>query len=114
MKRVYVAGKYSADNVIDVLSNIRNGVDFAANVLIDGYAVFCPHLDHHFAISMWGDDITKKMYQDNSMAWLEVSDAVFVMPDSEKSHGVQREIERAMELGIPVVRTFPALRGALK
>ena len=48
------------------------------------------------------------------MAWVEVSDAIFVMRDSEKSGGVQREIARAQELGIPVCYTFEELRKALK
>lgn len=114
MKRVYVAGKYSASDVIDVLSNIRDGINHGALLLSMGYAVFCPFLDHHFAMSAWGSVLTKKQYQDNSMAWVEVSDAVFVMPHSEKSHGVQAEIARAKLLGIPVVYSLEALSEVIK
>ncbi|KKL26448.1 hypothetical protein LCGC14_2395160, partial [marine sediment metagenome] len=38
-----------------------------------------------------------------SIAWLEVSDEVWVMPNSENSKGTQVEIKRAKELNIPVV-----------
>ena len=42
MKRVYVAGAYSADNVIDVLENIRRGIEKCAELLGEGIAPFCP------------------------------------------------------------------------
>jgi Domain of unknown function (DUF4406) len=113
MKRVYVAGKYSADNVIDVLENIKQGINHGALVLKMGCAVFCPHLDHHFAMSAWGSILSKKQYQDNSMAWLEVSDIVYIMPDSKDSRGVQREIERAKELHIPICYSLNELREAI-
>lgn len=102
MKRVYIAGCYSADNVIDVLANIRKGIAKSAEIMNLGFAVFSPWLDFQLALSPYGSCLVKSDYQDNSMAWLEVSDAVFVLPNSEKSGGVQREIERAKKLGIPV------------
>ena len=36
------------------------------------------------------------------MAWLEVSDEVWVLPNSENSKGTQGEIKRAEKLDIPV------------
>lgn len=102
MKRVYLAGKYSADNIIDCLSNINEGITCGAMLLSKGYAVFCPFLDHHFALTPYSPLLEKKHYQNNSMAWVDVSDALLIMPHSEGSKGVQREIERAKDLGIPV------------
>ena len=103
MKKVYVAGPYSADNIIQVLSNIRNGIETAVGLIHLGHAVFCPHLDFLFALVMGGESLTKEQFQANSMAWVEVSDVVYVMPGSEKSNGVKREVERAQSLKIPVV-----------
>jgi len=37
------------------------------------------------------------------MGWLEVSDCIYVLKNSEKSKGTQGEIKRARELGIPVL-----------
>ena len=36
------------------------------------------------------------------MAWLEVSDAVVLVPGWEQSNGTKKEIEVAEKLGIPV------------
>ena len=48
MKRIYVAGKYSADNVIDVLNNIHIGTKKCVEILKQGDAPFCPWLDYQF------------------------------------------------------------------
>jgi hypothetical protein len=40
-----------------------------------------------------------------------VSDVVFLVPGWENSKGTAMEIERAKELGIPIVRTFEVLMG---
>ena len=110
MKRIYIAGQYSADNVIDVLANINKGIEWGAMLLSRGYAVFCPFLDHHFALTAYGAGISKTQFQANSMAWVEVSDAVFIIPGSRISGGVQREIDRAKELRIPVYFSFDELQ----
>jgi len=36
------------------------------------------------------------------MGWLEVSDCIYVLKDSEKSKGTQAEIKRAKELNIDI------------
>lgn len=103
MKRIYLAGAYSSDNIIGVLDNIRAGQRAGAIAMMRGYAIFCPWLDYqlHFHLRE-GEQIEKKIYQDNSMAWLEVSNEVWVLPGWEKSNGTKREIERARQLKIEV------------
>lgn len=85
MKRVYVAGAYSADNVLDVLRNIGRGEHYAAKLFGLGFAPFCPWHDKDYAIRNWDKDITVQMFYDYSMAWLEVSDIVFLVPGWENS-----------------------------
>jgi hypothetical protein len=103
MKRVYVAGAYSADNVVSVLDNMRRGMRVSTEVLLAGYAPFCPWLDYHFQLMLReGETLTVRDYYQYSLAWLEASDAVLVLPDSENSKGTQAEIARARELNIPV------------
>ena len=40
MKRVYVAGAYSGDNVIEILQNIGRGEWYSAQIFKLGYAPF--------------------------------------------------------------------------
>ena len=102
MKRIYVAGPYSGPDVITILGNIKRGIELSLRIMKLGHAVYCPWLDWQFGIQA---DLTKEQYQANSMAWVEVSDAVVLVGGWEKSGGTIREINRAMELGIPVFKT---------
>jgi len=102
-KRVYIAGCYSADNVLQVLDNIRIGMRMGTELMLKGYAPFCPWLDHQFQFMLQGDEkFEVKDYYEYSMSFLEACDCVFVLPNWEKIHGTSKEIERAKELFIPV------------
>jgi len=100
--RVYVAGLYSSDNVLGVLSNIRKGNHVAYQLLHQGFAPFSPWLDYHFVLEDHTNDLTVQDFYDYSMAWLRASDAVLVQGNWQKSHGTQEEIEEANKLNIPV------------
>ena len=111
MKRIYIAGAYSADNVIGVLDNMRRGMRAATEVLLAGYAPFVPWFDHQFHFMLREDEkLTVADYQRYSMAWLEASDAVMVVPGWENSKGTKAEIARAREIWIPVAHGFQDLR----
>lgn len=111
MKRVYVAGAYSANNVLTVLDNIRKGMRGGLDVLLLGYAPFVPWFDFHFQLMLQGNEkLTVDDYYQYSLAWLEVSDAVYVLPGYEESKGTAAEIARAHELGIPVYYDLMDLR----
>ncbi len=97
--RIYVAGRYSDNNIIGCLNNIRDGIRFCADLVKRGHEPFCPFLDHQFQFYA---DLTIEDYYRYSMAWLEVSEEVWILPNSENSKGTQKEIERAKELGISV------------
>lgn len=106
MLKVYVAGKYSDDNVLAVLNNIRKGIQLCKDLFMMGYAPFCPWLDHMYVLVMNGYDmenLSVANFHEYSMEWLKVSDCVLVIPDRiETSNGVQNEIARAKELNIPI------------
>lgn len=110
MIRVYVAGKYDDNNIISALENMRLGMKVSTELLLKGYAPFCPWLDYHFVLMCPdGKHIEKSVYHKYSVQWLEVSDCVLALPNWENSGGAKREIARAKELGIPVYYSIPEL-----
>ena len=110
IERVYVAGAYSADNVITVLDNMREGMRLSTQVLLAGFSPFSPWLDYHFQLNLRdGETLTVKNYYKYSMAWLDVSDAMLLVPGWKKSKGTLAEMDRAAELGIPIFNTLDGL-----
>jgi len=107
MIRVYIAGAYSADNVTELQANMRRGIVKSVEVLQAGYAPFCPWIDFQFGLHA---EIDIDTYYDYSMAWLQVSDAVLLVPGWEGSKGVRAEIAEAKRLKIPVCYTIEELK----
>lgn len=108
MKRIYVAGKYSDDDVMSVFGNMRRGIALSVEVLKAGYAPFTPWLDYHFCLEHPFDLQTMYEY---SLAWLDVSDAVLVVEEGwAESRGTIKEIDRAKNLHIPVYWSFDKLK----
>jgi len=103
MKRVYVAGKYDDKDIISILNNMRLGIRTCTELLLKGFAPFCPWLDYHFALMLRDNEkLDRESYLKYSMTWLGVSDCVLTLPNWEKSVGALDEIEKAKKLGIRV------------
>ena len=102
MKTVYVAGSYSSPDVIEVFNNMRRGMEMSYRVLASGFAPFCPWLDFHFKLLDGLNVLKLQDFYDYSLAWLEKSDMLLVLPNSGSSVGTQAEIKRAKELNIPI------------
>lgn len=107
MNRIYVAGAitpYGSEHpVFGFLGNIARGIRASLDLLLKGFAPFCPFLDFQYWFFMRnGENITEKMIKELSMAWLEVCDAVLVLSKYRKSQGTLAEIQRARELDIPI------------
>ena len=107
--KIYIAGRYSADNIIDGLRNIGRGQQEAAFLFELGFAPFSPWWDRSFVLDNPNGDYSKQMFYDASLAWMEVSDAVYVISGKGDGGGVDAEIKRAGELGIPVFYEIEAL-----
>ena len=105
-KRVYIAGSISSHNLLTSLENIRKGIKLSVEVLKANFAPFSPFIDFQFSLV---EPITIDEYYGYSMAWLEVSDAVLLVEGWENSKGTKAEIQRAMELNIPVFSSLTTL-----
>jgi len=104
--RVYVAGKYSAGNVMDVLDNMRVGMRTATELFLRGYHPFVPWFDYHF---IWQSrpDIGEKgptleNYYEHGLDWLSASDVLYVLEGYEGSRWTHEEIRWAKDNNIPV------------
>jgi len=110
MKRIYLAGTMSDPNCLQFLENLRKGIRVSAELVLLGYHPFSPFIDFQFFLALRHDEkITLDMIQAYSMSWLEVSQAVLVLPDYEFSKGTIAEIKRAEELGIPIYYSMEEL-----
>jgi hypothetical protein len=112
MKRIFVAGPYSADNVIAMLDNISAGLRMSTRIMLAGGSPFCPFADFLMHLVLRdGESLGVNDYYAHSLEWLEVADAVMVLPGWEASKGTLAELDRARLLGIPVFYDFHSLKG---
>jgi len=107
MIRVYIAGAITATGAehptIGFLTNIRNGIRTTVEVLLKGYAPFCPFIDYQYWLLLRGEEkITPETILQISCEFLRVSNAVLIVPGWENSYGTKQEIELASSLSIPV------------
>jgi hypothetical protein len=115
LRRVYVAGSITprgnhSHPGIEFMSNIRKGIRASVDVIQKGYAVFCPFLDYQYLLVLEDDEtLEPSHFYESSMAYLEVSDAVLVLPGWENSSGTKAEIERARLLKIPIFFNLQAM-----
>ena len=110
MVRVYVAGPYSADNIIECLQNIGHGESVCADLFCAGLYPFCPWHDKDYVIKNWHRDQAVEQFYRYSMAWLEVSDCMLVLDGWENSKGTKAEMAYASDtLGIPIYFSVSAL-----
>jgi hypothetical protein len=133
MKRIFVMGLYSKTTggmlvrELELLRNIRRGIDACAMLVDEGFAPFCPWFDFLYILIGEGPklkyypewerysvvpmQITIEQLQAISIAWLKQADACYLIsPIYPDNSGIVEEIKWAVELGIPVFKDLPALR----
>lgn len=98
MKRIYVAGPYTAKNSRDTQLNVNKAISIGCKLLKKGYAPFIPHLCHYIWIHPDGD-FEYEVWTSYDMEWLKACDAFFLI---ESSPGTCRELEEARKMGIPI------------
>jgi hypothetical protein len=107
MLRVYIAGPISGDSVIDILDNLRTGMQVSYDVVKAGFAPVTPF--HNFLFSLTGP-MTLKEYYDYTLALVCVCNAVLLVDGWQTSSGALREVEKAKKQGIPVFESLEALQ----
>jgi len=115
IKRVYVAGLLtprgikSTNPAIEYLINISDLVDASLDLIEAGYTPFCPALDFLYFIKM-KKRITEPMIKRLSKDWLEVSDAILLTHQWQKSPGTLAELEYAKKNYIPSFESIEELK----
>ena len=114
MRRIYVAGAITPTGpghpVIEFLNNQRRGIRTAVDLLLRGYAPYCPFLDNLYWLTLReGEEIPPSTIYEVSLAMLEMCDALLLVPGWERSEGTRNELERARQLDIPIFHNQQAL-----
>ena len=108
MKTAYICGPMTprgnrpeAPNpAIEYLLNLRAMIQAAIALINKGYAPYCPGLDMQYFLGLpAGETISENIIKAVSMAFLDVSDIIVLLPGWEASEGCQAEFTRAVELG---------------
>ena len=98
MKFVYVAGKYRGKNSNEVFNNILAARRCAEIIAERGDFPVCPHMNGMFMDGIQDDAFWLK----GTLELMEKCDVVWAMKGWSASEGARGEIERALELGMPV------------
>lgn len=106
--RVYIAGPIKSLDPSQYLKNVYRMINRADEVKQLGFAVYVPALDMLMGTTTgrW----VREDYLENSLAWLEVSDALLYDSEEQMSDGVSYEIAFARDHGIEVFNDIEALK----
>ena len=108
--RIYVAGAYDTVDQVKLFQNISRGLRASTELILAGFSPFCSWIDILYKILLKeGETLSRAELFEYVTAWLPVSDAVLVLPESEDSVGTKEEMRLARELGIPVFYTMEDL-----
>ena len=100
MKLIFVAGPYRGNGDNRVFENIMHARTASRKLWLDGWAVFCPHLNSLF---MDGSDIEPMSFLDADLIILKHCDAIFMLKGWENSFGASGELEAAMRLKLEII-----------
>jgi len=115
LKRIFISGPITPRGrrgdcdghpAVEYIFNIKDMILAANQLARKGWAPFCPGLDFlNFLLSAPEDQLLKRIWSID-LAWLEVSDAVLMMPGWEESSGACKEYATAIGLHLPVYHSI--------
>lgn len=104
--KIYIAGALNSD-ACGYIENLSRMTKYANKVKRLGNAVFSPGND--FIQGLVDGGFKYEDYFNNSLLLLASSDAMFIVPGSEKSEGVAKEKIFAEKKGIPILEDIESL-----
>jgi len=102
MKRIYVAGPYTAGDARKVRQNVDKAVEIGCALIRKGWAPFIPHLTHYIWMHPDGD-FPYEIWTEIDLEWLRVCHAFYFMSSSP---GADKELMEALKLRHPVYRSL--------
>ncbi|KXJ99833.1 MAG: hypothetical protein UZ19_OD1000334 [Parcubacteria bacterium OLB19] len=101
MKIVFLAGSFRGNDITDIKQNIENAKKYV-NIFIENEIPFySPHLNINQEIKNFPTNKTEYASKLNH-AFLNLCDALAVLPEWEKSSGTKKEIEEAKKSQKPI------------
>ena len=113
--RIYIAGPLSPRGIrsdtnngaIEYVLNVRDMVRAATELIKKGHSPFCPGLDFlYFIGALTGNEPTEVEIKAQDLEWLEVSDAIYLLPGSDQSLGAVQEYCMALSRGLQIFRNM--------
>ncbi len=105
MKVVYVAGPFRAATPWLQELNVRAAEAAALELWQNGIVAVCPHTQTRFYQHSAPDEV----WLEGTLEMLRRCDAIFVLPDWQRSQGTQGEIREAQRLMLPVFQSVPGV-----
>jgi hypothetical protein len=109
MKIIYVSGKYTDNNTVDVERNIACAEKAAIEIIHNwgnlGWFPFIPHKNtSHFELIKFNKlNNTYDYFLDGCLKILEKCDAIFMLNNWKASRGAKAEMDKAIEIGLPIL-----------
>ena len=99
MKLIYIAGPYGdKGGYLSIDRNIAHAREAAAWCARNGLGYYCPHLNSaHFEVIV--PEVPVEFWYAMDLRFIEVADAMLVLPGWERSTGTQGEMEAIEKAG---------------
>ena len=102
MRRIYVAGPYTASDARLVRQNVDKAIEVGCALIRKGWSPFIPHLTHYIWMHPDGD-FQYETWMEMDQVWLDCCAALFYISPSP---GADIERDYAYKHGKPVYRTL--------
>jgi nucleoside 2-deoxyribosyltransferase len=100
MKRIYIAGPYTAKTQEEIAANIDRAREAGIMFARAGFAPLIPHCNTAGWDCIVG--LSYDVFLAIDLAWMGAADAIYFQGDYMNSHGCAVEMRTAAAMGIPV------------